>query len=116
VSAVFTRPGAASSLRDRIATTITAVRVPTPHTDTGCARYRLSASRCRAPFDDQRPDVRPTDRSGTRRDNPTLEAGDSHLSVAHFCRLDNSLDKVRSKAAVKTRPKTNRVENPASGN
>jgi hypothetical protein len=85
VSAVFTRPGAASSLRDRIATTITAVRTPPPHTwIPGCSRYRLSASRCRAPFDDQRPDVRPTDRSSTRRDNPTLEAGDSHLSVAHF--------------------------------
>jgi hypothetical protein len=43
VSAVFTRPGAASSLRDRIATTITAVRTPPPLTDTvapgiGCGK------------------------------------------------------------------------------
>ena len=30
----------------------------------------------------QRPDVRPTDRPHTRRDNPTPKVGDSHLSVA----------------------------------
>jgi len=93
VSAVFTRPGAGSSLRGRIATTITAVRTPPPHTDTGCARYRLSASRCRAP---PRSVSR---RASTDRSNTRLETR-HWRRVTAFCRwptaarLDNSLEKV----------------------